>query len=329
MVIPGHGRLCDIGRRRVLPRHGDDHPRPRAGHGQEGDDARAGEGGEADRRLRRALRRDERSWTTDMFIEAVYKTLPREERPPARGDSQRPKRGGTEVKSPIARRGDRRVRGRSRRSRCSRSAAAAARRRRARRRASSRSHRLLGVARHRGLALADGHAAEGRLPERSAQRRGTTGRGRLGSGEGRSGRRAVQGVRRGGIMRMPARLHITWEDDNTLKIETDAGQQTRRFIFGPVPPRRWRRPRRPMRAFKVCPSRLGICRRARSARGRRRSRPAASEGGDDWHASGLPAAQWRSLQRQCRCHGIFEPGRRNRMATPICSSRLSSKTRSI
>ena len=36
-----------------------------------------------------------------------------------------------------------------------------------------------------------------------------------------------------GLMRMPGRLHITWEDDSTLKIETDAGQQTRLLRFGP------------------------------------------------------------------------------------------------
>jgi hypothetical protein len=34
-----------------------------------------------------------------------------------------------------------------------------------------------------------------------------------------------------GLMRMPTRLHITWENDNTLKIDTDAGQQTRRLVF--------------------------------------------------------------------------------------------------
>lgn len=34
-----------------------------------------------------------------------------------------------------------------------------------------------------------------------------------------------------GLMRMPLRLHISWEDENTLKIETDAGQQTRLFRF--------------------------------------------------------------------------------------------------
>ena len=32
-------------------------------------------------------------------------------------------------------------------------------------------------------------------------------------------------------MRMPTRLHITWENPTTLKVETDAGQQTRRFHF--------------------------------------------------------------------------------------------------
>jgi len=34
------------------------------------------------------------------------------------------------------------------------------------------------------------------------------------------------------IMRQPARVHISWDDDNTLKIEIDAGTQTRLFAFG-------------------------------------------------------------------------------------------------
>ena len=33
------------------------------------------------------------------------------------------------------------------------------------------------------------------------------------------------------IMRVPGRLHITWDDDNTLKVEADAGTQTRVFKF--------------------------------------------------------------------------------------------------
>jgi hypothetical protein len=35
----------------------------------------------------------------------------------------------------------------------------------------------------------------------------------------------------GNIMRMPTRLHVTWADDTTLKIETDAGTQTRLLHF--------------------------------------------------------------------------------------------------
>jgi hypothetical protein len=39
------------------------------------------------------------------------------------------------------------------------------------------------------------------------------------------------------IMRIPTRLHITWSNDTTLKLETDAGTQTRLFRFGnPQPP---------------------------------------------------------------------------------------------
>jgi hypothetical protein len=38
-----------------------------------------------------------------------------------------------------------------------------------------------------------------------------------------------------GLMRMPGRLRITWQDDTTLKIETDQGTQTRLFHFGGKP----------------------------------------------------------------------------------------------
>lgn len=39
-----------------------------------------------------------------------------------------------------------------------------------------------------------------------------------------------------GLMRVPGRIHITWLDDKTLKVETDAGKQTRLFHFGGEPP---------------------------------------------------------------------------------------------
>ena len=37
-----------------------------------------------------------------------------------------------------------------------------------------------------------------------------------------------------GLMRIPTRLNISWEDAATLKIETDAGRQTRRLLFDPA-----------------------------------------------------------------------------------------------
>jgi hypothetical protein len=46
----------------------------------------------------------------------------------------------------------------------------------------------------------------------------------------------------GNIMSVPGRLHITWQDADTLRIETDAGTQTRLFHFSPraaPSPRSW------------------------------------------------------------------------------------------
>ena len=38
------------------------------------------------------------------------------------------------------------------------------------------------------------------------------------------------------IMRVPGRVHITWDDDKTLKVEADAGTQTRLFRFDAAAP---------------------------------------------------------------------------------------------
>jgi hypothetical protein len=38
----------------------------------------------------------------------------------------------------------------------------------------------------------------------------------------------------GGLMRQPGRLHIEWDDDDTLRIDFDAGTQTRRLEFSPA-----------------------------------------------------------------------------------------------
>ena len=37
------------------------------------------------------------------------------------------------------------------------------------------------------------------------------------------------------IMRVPSRFHITWQDDNTLRVDSDSGKQTRLFHFNSAP----------------------------------------------------------------------------------------------
>ena len=38
------------------------------------------------------------------------------------------------------------------------------------------------------------------------------------------------------LLQVPGRLHIYWQDDNTLRMDTDSGTQTRLFHFGGSPP---------------------------------------------------------------------------------------------
>ena len=65
-------------------------------------------------------------------------------------------------------------------------------------------------------------------------------------------------------MRLPGRLHITWEDANTLRIDTDAGTQTRLLRFGAA-----RQPRRASRRWQgQSVAAVGVRRRrTRRARG--------------------------------------------------------------
>ena len=72
-----------------------------------------------------------------------------------------------------------------------------------------------------------------------------------------------------GVMQRPGRLHITWENPTTLKIETDAGTQTRLFHFGGKAPERaeptwqgysvanWEQPLRPPEASGLGVQRVG------------------------------------------------------------------------
>ena len=71
------------------------------------------------------------------------------------------------------------------------------------------------------------------------------------------------------VMRIPGRVHVTWQDDSTLKLETDAGTQTRVFHFGGKAPERgegswqgysianWERPIQPPEASGLGVQRVG------------------------------------------------------------------------
>ena len=148
-----------------------------------------------------------------------------------------------------------------------------------------RSHRHLGGGGHRGLALAHGR-----------RRRRATSASIPVNGEGRKAAQAWNleadnaggnqckafGV--GGIMRQPGRLRISWQDDATLKLEFDAGTQTRLLTFdraraaagredvAGILARRVGRPRHRPRSRGAARARCRACRSA--GPGRRRSGPA-------------------------------------------------------
>jgi hypothetical protein len=39
-----------------------------------------------------------------------------------------------------------------------------------------------------------------------------------------------------GLLQVPGRLHVTWQDDNTMRLDTDSGTQTRLFRFAATTP---------------------------------------------------------------------------------------------
>ena len=154
LVIPGHGRLSNLGDVLELPRDG--HRRPRSHQ----DMIEAGMTLEQVKAAKPTFDYDPvygattGFWTTDRFVEAAYQSL---SAPPGGCRRMRQRRRSAAV---AVCRGSARRRSavvpRSRRGPASRRARAAG--------GADRSHGSMGVDRHRGLALSDGHAAEGRLP---------------------------------------------------------------------------------------------------------------------------------------------------------------------
>ena len=86
----------------------------------------------------------------------------------------------------------------------------------------------VGVGRDRGLAVAHAHAGQGRHDERAAEWRGHSRSPTRGSRRWTAAARRTVSAASCGCR---TRLKISWQDDLTLKIETDAGQQTRLLQF--------------------------------------------------------------------------------------------------
>ncbi len=154
-----------------------------------------------------------------------------------------------------------------------------------------RPHWLVGVRRHGRLALPHGDAAQGRLGQRAAEPRGPP-RGRHVAA--RPGR-PVRSASAPAPACAPGRLHVTWENDNTLRVETDAGLQTRRLFFTPSP----------AAGRRIGPTWQGIVRGHLGSAGRRHRRPAhrrvrqpESRHGRRGAPRGVDAAESRS-RRTC------------------------------
>ena len=121
-------------------------------------------------------------------------------------------------------------------------------------------------------------------------------------------------------MRGPTRLHITWLDDTTLKLETDYGIQTRLLQF------RARQDRRDRRAVAAGRDH-GAVGDGRGRTGTRRTAARIDEVDHHAPAAGLPAQERRALQRQHGVHRVLGPGLPGRTAVSGWWSRTRWTTR--
>ena len=118
---------------------------------------------------------------------------------------------------------------------------------------------------------------------------------------------ACKGFGAAGLMRVPGRLRIGWQDDNTLRVDTDAGMQTRVLHFGTTPPRgraSWQGDS--VARWLGLPSGGTGGRAGVSSEGTRVAGVRQLRGRDDEHASGLPAQEWRALQCERLDDGVLE-----------------------
>ena len=114
------------------------------------------------------------------------------------------------------------------------------------------------------------------------------------------------------LLRVPGRLHITWQDDQTLRMETDAGKQTRTLSF---------------RRLEGAGAGRTRCRAIRSPSGKAAGAGATdgiAEGHDDEPEGRLSAQERRSVQREREAHGILRPDQGAQRRRRCWSSRSST-----
>ena len=116
-----------------------------------------------------------------------------------------------------------------------------------------------------------------------------------------------------GLMRMPTRLHITWQDDNTLKVESDAGTRDKIVPLWKSSGRGWRLAGRFCSVMGLSPS--GGLYRFRGNRFRICSAATAwwvLEGRHHQNETGISAEEWRAVQRENNPDRVLRPFRRSR-----------------
>src|SRR5207253_7245652 len=105
------------------------------------------------------------------------------------------------------------------------------------------------------------------------------------------------------IMRVPGRLHITWQDDMTLRLDTDAGMQTRLFYFRPSQPPNGEPTWQGSRNFPTVPDGTpGHARQDRTRRTRQRQRTEGYDCQNTGRIKCIPVAAERVIG-PCSDHG--------------------------
>ena len=275
------------GRRRRVPRHGDDRPRSDSGHDREEDDARAGQGRAADVRVRRPLRRDHRRMDDG---DVRGSGVPRSEPRGSSKDDARQSLCAVVVAFACAS---------GRRS----GAAAAAGRRRVRRPRRALRRRSTSPGNWVSVVTEDWRwrmlvPKKGDYCERSAQRRRAEGRRRVGPGED-GGRRMQAATAPPALMRVPGRLRIAWDNDTTLQDRNrrrpaDAAAAVRRRTASRRPRARWQGHSVAEWQRIVQPGGQGVSLQTGPAARR------VAQGRHDAPARRLPAQERRAVQRERR-----------------------------